>query len=78
MEALTVELVPAATAEARDLIEALNRTLAAEYRPEQQHGLSLDGIFQPHVRFFIARLDGAAVGCGGVALFATLAELKRM
>jgi putative acetyltransferase len=78
MEALTVELVPAATAEARDLIEALNRTLAAEYRPEQQHGLSLDGIFQPHVRFFIARLDGAAVGCGGVALFATFAEVKRM
>jgi putative acetyltransferase len=32
----------------------------------------------PHIRFFIARLDGAAVGCGGVAFFAHFAEVKRM
>jgi hypothetical protein len=27
-------------------------------------------VFEPHVRFFIARLGGQAVGCGAVALFA--------
>ena len=52
--------------------------LSAEYPPEQRHGLALDAIFQPHVRFFLARLCGTAVGCGGVALFADFAEVKRM
>src|SRR5262249_28561822 len=28
--------------------------------------------------FFVARLDGVAVGCGGVALFPEFAEVKRM
>ena len=39
---------------------------------------TLDAIFQPHIRFFIARLRGVAVGCGGVALFPDYAEVKRM
>jgi putative acetyltransferase len=53
-------------------------TILAEYPPEQRHGLALDAIFQPHIRFFVARQDGAAVGCGGIALFDGFAELKRM
>jgi len=78
METITVEEVRSATDEVRALIRELDRTMAAGYRPEQRHGLSLDAIFQPPVRFFVARLDGAAVGCGGVALFAKFAEVKRM
>jgi putative acetyltransferase len=78
MDTITVEPVQTATDEVRALIEALDRTLAREYLPEQQHGLRLETIFQPHVRFFVARLDGRAVGCGGVALFAAFAEVKRM
>jgi putative acetyltransferase len=74
----TIELVPSATEEARILVEELESILAAEYPPEQRHGLVLDVIFQPHIRFFIARLDGVAVGCGGVALFDGFAEVKRM
>ena len=62
----------------RTLVDELEAVLAAEYPPEQRHGLSLAAIFQPHIRFFIARLDGVAVGCGGVALFADFAEVKRM
>lgn len=62
----------------RSLISELEDTLAAEYPPEQRHGISVDAIFQPHVQFFVARVDGAAVGCAGVALFAELAEVKRM
>src|SRR5277367_5211261 len=62
----------------RTLISELDATLSAEYPPEQRHGLALDAIFQPHVRFFVARLDGEAVGCGGVALFPDFAEVKRM
>jgi putative acetyltransferase len=48
------------------------------YSAEQRHGLALDAIFQPHVRFFIARQGGVAMGCGGVALFAAFGEVKRM
>jgi putative acetyltransferase len=60
------------------LIGELDRELARHYPPEQRHGLNLDAIFQPHIRFFVARLDGLAAGCGGVALFADFAEVKRM
>jgi len=78
MDGISVEVVRTATDEVRDLIDQLDRALAGDYLPEQQHGLPLDAIFQPHVRFFIARLNGVAVGCGGVALFATFGEVKRM
>jgi putative acetyltransferase len=78
MDDVVVEPVQTATPEVRGLIEALDRGLAELYVPEQQHGLSLDAIFQPHVRFFVARANGMAAGCGGVALFATFGEVKRM
>jgi putative acetyltransferase len=78
MDAMTVEPVQTATNEVRELIAELDRELALEYDPSQRHGLSVDAIFQPHVRFFIARLDGSPAGCGGVALFDTFAEVKRM
>jgi putative acetyltransferase len=73
-----IETALTATDEVRFLIGELETVLAAEYPPEQRHGLSLDAIFQPHVRFFLARRHGAAVGCGGVALFPEYAEVKRM
>ena len=66
------------TDEVRSLIGELEDVLAAEYPPEQRHGLAVEAIFQPHVRFFLARREGAAVGCGGVALFPDFAEVKRM
>jgi putative acetyltransferase len=66
------------TDDVRLLIGELEATLAAEYPPEQRHGVSLDTLFQPHIRFFTARLDGAPAGCGGVALLSEFAEVKRM
>jgi len=62
----------------RDLVGELERLLAGLYTPEQQHGLRLDDLFQPHIRFFVASLDGMAAGCGGVALCEDYAEVKRM
>ena len=62
----------------RDLIAELNEVLGAAYEAHQRHGLSIEQLFEPHVRFFIARLDGLAVGCGGVAVFDDYAEVKRM
>jgi putative acetyltransferase len=78
MDTITIELAPTATEDVRTLVAELEEVLGAEYPPEQRHGLSLDAIFQPHIRFFVARRDGVAVGCGGVALFSDFAEVKRM
>jgi putative acetyltransferase len=77
-DGIAVEAVHAATDDVRTLIEELDRDLAREYSAEQRHGLAIEAIFQPHVRFFIARQGGLALGCGGVAFFPTFAELKRM
>jgi putative acetyltransferase len=75
---ITVELVPNATDDVRALIGELDGVLSAEYTPEQRHGLALNAIFTPDIRFFLARLNGVAVGCGGMAFFADFAEVKRM
>jgi len=75
---IEIELLSAATAEVKLLIAELDAVLGAVYEPEQRHGLSVDQVFQPNVRFFVARIDGAAAGCGGIALFDGYAEVKRM
>jgi putative acetyltransferase len=77
-DCVRIEAAPTATEEVRALVGELETVLSAEYPPEQRHGLALDAIFQPHIRFFVARLRGAAVGCGGVALLSDYAEVKRM
>ena len=75
---ITIERVVEATPELRALVGELNELLEAAYPPEQRHGLALERLFDPHMRFFLARLEGAPVGCGGVALFDNFAEVKRM
>jgi len=78
IDQITVELVADATDDVRVLIGELDRILSAEYPPEQRHGLALDAIFAPGIRFFLARSNGLAAGCGGVAFFEDFAEVKRM
>jgi len=75
---ITIQFATTATAEVRGLVGELEAALSAEYPPEQRHGLRLDAIFQPHIRFFVASVDGVAVGCAGIALFEHFAEIKRM
>jgi putative acetyltransferase len=74
---VTIEPVPAATDEIRQLLAELDEALSG-YSPEQRHALALDQLFEENVRFFAARVDGAAVGCGGVAFYDGFAEVKRM
>jgi putative acetyltransferase len=78
MDTIVVEAAPRATEEVRALMFELEQELSAQYLPEQRQALQLDAIFQPHIRFFLARAEGVAVGCGGVALFQDFAEVKRM
>jgi putative acetyltransferase len=76
---ITITRVTAPDADVRLLIGELDAELAL-LTPDcgQRHGLDLGGIFQPHVRFLVAHDGGAAVGCGGIALFDDFAEVKRM
>jgi putative acetyltransferase len=73
-----VELVEAPTDDARALIGELDAELGAAYAPENRHGLSIERVFRPGVLFFVARVEGEAVGCGGVAFEDDFAEVKRM
>ena len=78
MSRLAIEQATVPTPEVRELVAALDAELIPLYHPDQHHGLELGDLFQPGVHFFVARLDGAAVGCGGFALFDGYAEVKRM
>jgi putative acetyltransferase len=52
---------------------------AALYPPGTRHPADIDSLAQPGVRFFVARSEGRAVGCGALALgSAGEAEIKRM
>jgi putative acetyltransferase len=75
---ITIERAVEATPQMHDLIGKLNDVLGAAYESHQRHGLSIVQLFEPRVHFFLARLDGFAVGCGGVAVFEDYAEVKRM
>lgn len=75
---IAIEQLTALTPEAAALLAELDRDLGSSYSEEQQHGLRPEALFQPHVHFFLARVDGTALGCGGVALYDGFAEVKRM
>ena len=75
---ITIERAVEASPQVHYLIGELNDVPGAAYESHQRHGLSIEQLFEPHVRFFIARLDGLAVGCGAVAVFDDYAEVKRM
>jgi putative acetyltransferase len=75
---VAVERVHAPTDDARTLVDELEAELSAQYPPENRHGYDIARLFRPNVAFYIARLDGNPVGCGGVACEDGFAELKRM
>ena len=75
---MLIERVSAPTEAARSLVGELEAVLSAGYPPEQRHGLKLEAIFKPHIRFLVATVEGEPAGCGGVALLEGFAELKRM
>jgi len=75
---IAVEYLSGPTQDARELVAELDEVLGALYEPHQRHGLTIEQVFEPNIRFFIARLGDEAVGCGAVALFDDYAEVKRM
>lgn len=70
---ITIERLHSPTREVRQLVEELNGALAALCA--QRHGLALEQLFQPSIRFFVVRADGVAAGCGGVEIVGRYAEM---
>ena len=61
------------------LLDALDAYQSALYPAESNHLLDVDALAASDVRFFVARLDGEAVGCGALRIDpAGWGELKRM
>ena len=75
---LTIEPGAPRSAEAGVLLQKLDAALSRGYAADQQHGLSVEALEEPHVHFFLARKEGRAIGCGAVALFDGFGEVKRM
>ncbi len=52
---------------------------ASLYPAESRHGLAVSALLAAEVRFFVARQDGRALGCGGYVLLpGRAAEMKRL
>jgi putative acetyltransferase len=75
---LAIEQAMRPTAEIIEMLTELDAAMSGPYAADQRHALSVEQLFQPDVRFFVVRLDGAAVACGGIAFCHGYAELKRM
>lgn len=67
------------TPDAITLITELDAVLDPLYPQESRHGLTVEGLINEGVAFFVLRADGTAAACGGVKLFGTeYGEVKRM
>src|SRR3981189_120970 len=69
---ITIDRAVESSREVCDLIGELNDVLGAAYESHQRNGLSIVQLFEPNVRFFLARLGGLPAACGDYA------EVKRM
>jgi hypothetical protein len=56
---IVIERVTDATPEVRALVGELEDAHGRNMRPVSGHGLSIAQLFEPHVRFLVARLDAS-------------------
>lgn len=73
-----IELESPETPDAQALIAELTAEMAPLYAAENTYGYSVEKLIRQGVAFFVVRVDGEAVGCGGVQIYDGYAELKRM
>ena len=77
-EGLVIEREDPCTPEAKALLEASHALMQELFAPDANHFLSLDALAAPDIAFFVARLDGRAVGCGALAIRDGYGEIKSM
>lgn len=64
--------------DAKTLIHELEAELEPLYPSKSRHGFSVEKLIAENVAFFVLRVEGKPVGCGGIKLFDDYGELKRM
>jgi putative acetyltransferase len=63
----------------RKLLQQLDAHMSSLYPAESNHLLGIEALLQPDIRFFVARRNGTARGCGALKLECDgMAEVKRM
>jgi putative acetyltransferase len=78
-EAPVIAAEPADQPEVHALLAQSDAYLALLYPAESNHLVDVATLMKPNVRFFVARRDGRALGCGALVLAADgSAEIKRM
>jgi putative acetyltransferase len=76
---LAIEVESPRRPEVAELIRQSDEYLAGLYPPASRHAIDLEALAAPNVRLLVARIDGRAVGCVGLALGAGgQAEIKRL
>ena len=63
---VTVARDSADTPDASALVLELEEHLASRYPAESRHGFSVERLVASGVAFYVARIDGAPAGCGGL------------
>jgi putative acetyltransferase len=61
-----------------DFLAKADERSSALYPSQNRVGSPLSALLAENVRFFVARADGKALGCGGYAVFPGSAEMKRL
>ena len=56
---------------ARKLVEELDALLISLYPMESNHLVAIDRLAEPDTRFFLAEVDGKALGCGAIMICRT-------
>jgi len=75
---ISIQIESPTTPEAAELLERSEALSVALYPPVSRHIASAEILSDDGVRFFVARSDGAAVGCGALVLEDGYGEIKRM
>jgi putative acetyltransferase len=76
---ITIQPEDPAQPEIRALIDDLDVLMVSLYPAESNHLLDIETLRQPDIKFFVARYDDVAVGCGAYrVLDAKHGEIKRM
>ena len=76
--AIEITLSGPREASVRALIDELDAYQAVLYPAESNHGLDLDEMSQPAMRFFSITVDGEVMGCGGYWRHDDYGEVKRL
>ena len=79
MKTVAIEPADPRLPKARSLVEALDALMISLYPMESNHLVAIDRLAEPDTRFFVAEVDGKALGCGAIMLVGdAYAEVKRV